>query len=99
VSELLRTVAATTETLGGILFGIGSLLFFYLFYKSRYIPRWIAALGGIASGIWTTMYFAGLIFPERHAHFQLACFPPMLLAEVVTGVYLALFTVRTNLTS
>lgn len=39
LAELMRTVANNTENLGGICFGIGSFLFFYLFFQSRYIPR------------------------------------------------------------
>ena len=87
----MRRIADTTENLGGICFGIGSFLFFYLFFQSRYIPRALAALGLCASIIWTTLYFANLIFPEQHALFQYICFVPMVLAEVSTGFYLMLF--------
>jgi hypothetical protein len=50
-------------------------------------------LGLMASAIWTGLYFANLVFPEHHALFQYICFPPMALAEVVTGFYLMLFAV------
>lgn len=93
LSDLIRTIAGTTENVGGISFGIGSCLFFYLFFTSRYIPRVISALGFVASVIWTGLYFASLIFPERHSLFQYIGFPPMALAEVVTGFYLMLFAV------
>ncbi|HEY0785914.1 MAG TPA: DUF4386 domain-containing protein [Acidobacteriaceae bacterium] len=89
--ELMRTIAATTENIGGISFGIGSCLFFYLFYKSSYIPRSISALGVIASVLWTSLYFARLIVPELHTWSQYLCFPPMALAEIATGVYLVSF--------
>jgi hypothetical protein len=91
LSDLIRTIAATTENIGGISFGIGSGLFFYLFFTSRYIPRVISILGCVASVIWTALYFVSLVFPERHALLQYICFPPMALAEVVTGFYLMLF--------
>jgi hypothetical protein len=93
LSDLIRTIAGTTENIGGISFGIGSCLFFYLFFTSRYIPRIISVLGLFASVIWTALYFASLVFPERHALLQYICFPPMALAEVVTGFYLMLFAV------
>ena len=96
LSDLMRSIAGVTENIGGISFGIGSLLFFYLFYKSSYIPRVLSALGLVASVIWTCMYFATLVFPERHALFQYICFPPMALADVITGLYLMLFAVRTG---
>lgn len=92
-AELLRSIAGVTENLGGICFGIGSLLFYYLFFKSRYVPRVLAALGVFASAVWTILYFANLIFPEYHDLFQEICFPPMLLADVITGVYLMVFAV------
>jgi hypothetical protein len=94
LSDLIRSIAGVTENIGGISFGIGSLLFFYLFYKSRYIPRVLSALGLAASVIWTCLYFATLVFPERHGLFQYICFPPMALADVITGLYLMLFAVR-----
>jgi hypothetical protein len=93
LSDLIRTIAGTTENIGGISFGIGSCVFFYLFFTSRYIPRMISVLGLFASVIWTVLYFASLVFPERHALLQYICFPPMALAEVVTGFYLMLFAV------
>jgi hypothetical protein len=93
MADLVRSIAGTTENLGGIAFGLGSALFFYLFFRSRYLPRVIATLGVAASVIWVVLYFASLLFPERHATFQLICFPPMLLGEVLTGFYLLLFGV------
>ena len=83
LSDLMRSIAGTTENIGGISFGIGSLLFFYLFFKSNYIPRVLSGLGLAASIIWTCLYFATLVFPERHALFQYICFPPMALADVI----------------
>ncbi len=96
LTDLIRNIANTTENIGGISFGVGTCLFFYLFFKSRYIPRTISALGLVASVIWTGLYFANLIWPERHALFQYICLPPMALAEVVTGFYLMLFAVGTT---
>jgi hypothetical protein len=94
--DLMRSIAGVTENLGGICFGIGTLVFFYLFFKSRYIPRVLAALGVFASVTWTTLYFANLVFPEQHSLFQFICFPPMALADVITGFYLMLFSVKTE---
>ena len=96
LSDLMRSVASITENIGGISFGIGLLLFLYLFFKSRYIPRIVAALGLFASVIWVALYFASLVFPEQRRLFLYICFPPMALADVVTGFYLALFAVRTE---
>lgn len=96
LSDLMRSIAGITENIGGISFGTGLLLFFYLFFKSRYIPRVLAALGLFASVIWIALYFASLVFPELRGLFLYICFPSMALADVVTGFYLALFAVRTE---
>lgn len=96
LADLMRSIAGTTENIGGISFGIGSLLFFYLFFKSSYIPRLLSSLGLAASVIWTILYFSNLVFPEQRALFQYICFPPMALADVMTGFYLVLFTVKTE---
>lgn len=94
LSDLIRKIASTTENIGGISFGLGSLLFFYLFFKSNYIPRVLSALGLAASVIWTCLYFATLVFPEQHALFLRICFPPMALADITTGFYLMLFAIK-----
>jgi len=94
--DLMRRMAGAAENVGGICFGIGSLLFFYLFFKSRYLPRILSALGVSASAIWTALYFANLVFPEQHAVFQYICWPLMAVAEVTTGFYLMLFAVKTH---
>lgn len=96
LADLIRTVAVATENIGGICFGAGSLIFFYLFFKSSYIPTVLSTLGLFASLIWTGLYFANLVFPEQHALFQYICFPPMALADVLTGFYLVLFGARTK---
>ena len=96
LSDLVRSIAGITENIGGISFGIGLLLFFYLFFKSRYLPRILSALGVSASAIWTALYFANLVFPEQHAVFQYICWPLMAVAEVTTGFYLMLFAVKTQ---
>ncbi len=96
LADLMRSIAGATENLGGICFGIGSALFFYLFFKSRYIPRVLSALGLSASVLWTGLYFANLVFPEQRALFQYICIPPMALADVITGFYLTLFAVKTE---
>jgi len=94
LSDLIRNIAGITENIGGIAFGIGSVLFFYLFFKSRYLPRILSALGLFASVIWIGMYFASLVFPEQRSAFLYICFPPMAAADVITGFYLMLFAVK-----
>jgi len=94
--DLMRNIAAVTENIGGICFGIALLLFFYLFFESRYIPKIVSGFGFCASAIWVALYFARLVFPEQRALFWLICFPLMGLAIVATGFWLTLFSIRTQ---
>ena len=78
-----------------MLFSIGSLLFFYLFFKSRYIPRILSAFGAFSSVIVIIICFGSLIFPEHSATLQYG-WAPMAIAEVTTGFWLMLFAVKTQ---
>jgi len=91
LSDLMRSIAGATENIGGIAFGTGLLLFFYLFFKTRYIPKILSVLGLFASVVWIALYLASLVFPEHRAVFLYICFPPMALADLLTGLYLMLF--------
>jgi hypothetical protein len=72
----------------------GSILFSYLFFKSRYIPRMLSAFDVFASVVVTVMCFGSLIFPEYSATLQYG-WTPMAIAEVTTGFWLMLFAVKT----
>lgn len=94
LSDLISSIADITENLGGICFGIGLLICFYLFFQSRYIPRTVSTLGFLASAVWVVLYFANLIVPRYHDLFLRISFPPMGLADLITGLYLIIFAVR-----
>src|SRR5262249_12050757 len=97
LADLMRSIARTTENIGGISFGIALFLFFYLFFRSRYIPRILSAFGLVAAVLWIGLYFATLVFPEHRSVFQLyICFPLIGLVNVATGVWLALFAVSSH---
>jgi hypothetical protein len=78
-----------------IFFSIGSFLFNYLFFKSRYIPRILSGLGIFASIVVAVVLLAALIFPEYQAPLQYG-WAPMALAEVATGIWLMIFAVNTQ---
>lgn len=93
--DLLRHVGNASYNIGAMCFSIGSILFFYLFFKSRYIPRTLSAFGVFASVIVTIICFGSLIFPEHAATLQYG-WAPMAIAEVTTGIWLMLFAVKTH---
>jgi hypothetical protein len=79
--------------ISAIFFSIGSMLFFYLFFKSRYIPRSLSAFGVFASVIVTIMCFGNLIFPEHSATLGYG-WAPMGIAEVTVGFWLLVKGIR-----
>lgn len=90
--DVTRQVGTGTYNIGALCFSIGSLLFFYLFYRSRYIPRALSAFGIFASVVVAIICFGSLLFPEHSAELQYG-WAPMAIAEVATGVWL-MFAVR-----
>src|SRR5712692_3878913 len=92
---LTRQAGFASYNIGAMCFSIGSIIFFYLFLKSRYIPRILSAFGVFASVIVTILCFGSLIFPEYAATLQYG-WAPMAIAEVTTGFWLMLFAVKTQ---
>ena len=93
--DLTRTAGFAAYNIAAIFFSIGSILFFYLFFKSRYIPRILSAFGVFASAAVTIICLGSLIFPEHTATLQYV-WAPMAIAEVTTGIWLILFAVKTQ---
>jgi Domain of unknown function (DUF4386) len=93
--DLARSTGFAEYNISAIFFSIGSILFCYLFFKSRYIPKILSAFGVFASVVVTIICFASLIFPEHAALLQYG-WAPMAIAEVTTGIWLMLFAVKTQ---
>jgi Domain of unknown function (DUF4386) len=71
-----------------VFFSVGSTLFFYLLYKSRYIPRLISLIFGVFGSLLVTVFgFAGLIVSELPAAAQYA-WAPLAVAELGGGLWL-----------
>jgi hypothetical protein len=65
--------------------GLGSVLFFVLLWRSRYVPRAVAAVGAVGSGVVFVMAAAMFVFPERINELKLAGLPA-LFADVVMAL-------------
>jgi len=91
--DLTRHAGSASYNIGALCFSFGSLLFFYLFLKSRYIPTILSAFGIFASTVVTIICFGSLIYPERSAVLQYG-WAPMAIAEVTTGIWLMIFAVK-----
>ena len=78
----------TGFTVAIVFLGLGSTVFSYLWLRSQYIPRALAALGVFASLLAATVAFSLLIFPELIAIVSLAYQIPIGVFEVTMGLWL-----------
>jgi hypothetical protein len=70
-----------------IFFGIGSTIFFYLFFRSTYIPRLLSGVGLFGSALVPIICFGSLMWPQHAKMLQLG-WVPIGLAEVLVGLWL-----------
>jgi Domain of unknown function (DUF4386) len=73
--------------------GLGSTVFSYLWFKSRYIPRAIAVLGMFASSVMAVVSLAILVFPGLSA-LGLTYMAPMGIYEFTLGFWLLIKGIR-----
>ena len=73
---------------GFVFLGLGSTLFGYLWYKSRYIPRSLAVLGVFSSLLLAACNFAFMIVPSFAQTVGLGYMAPMGVFEVGMGLWL-----------
>ena len=93
-TDQLHTLRAMTQSganagvwIAWLLMAAGSLLFFVLFLRSRYVPRWLAGFGIAASALMIPVVVAMFMFPERSNPMKTFGIPG-LLAEVATALWL-----------
>jgi hypothetical protein len=70
-----------------IFFGIGSSIFFYLLFRSTYIPKPLSGLGLLGSVLVPMICFGSLLWPQ-HANTLQFGWAPIGLAEVLVGLWL-----------
>ncbi len=78
-----------------LFFAPASLLFFYLFYRSGYLPRPLGAIGLIGSMLMIVATIAGMIQVPGTKAITIAAWVPMGIAEVGTALWLAIKGIRT----
>jgi hypothetical protein len=93
-ADQLRTLVAASQrassagvTIAWMFLGAGSMLFFALFLRSRYLPRALAGFGILASALLVVMAVAMFVFPEGSNKLKLVGVPTFL-AEVATALWL-----------
>jgi hypothetical protein len=92
LAQLFLSADRAGNRIAALLFGLGSTLFCYLWFKSRYIPRAMAAWGILSSllpiiaSLAIVMFPALIDFPLRRARSGL----PIMTFEVMLGLWLLL---------
>ena len=76
--------------IGLVFFGLGSTVFAYLWFKSRYIPRALAAWGIFSSLVVAIVTLAIMVFPSLAAVVIPVYFAPIFIFEVTLGLWLLL---------
>jgi Domain of unknown function (DUF4386) len=90
LAQLFVSVDRAGNRISAVLFGLGSALFCYLWFKSRYIPRFLAAWGLLSSLVPILVPLSTIIFPDlidaplRRARSGL----PIMTFEVMLGLWL-----------
>ncbi|MDQ6689321.1 MAG: DUF4386 domain-containing protein [Gemmatimonadota bacterium] len=74
---------------GLMFFGLGSTMFAYLWHKSNYIPRVLAAWGVFASLLTAVCTFAFVIFPDFAKLANPGVYMPIFIFEVTMGFWLS----------
>jgi hypothetical protein len=90
LARLLISLDAGGNRAAALFFGLGSTVFCYLWFRSRYITRLLAALGILASLVPTLVPLSTIVFsslaavPLRRARSGI----PIAIFEIVTGLWL-----------
>ena len=85
---ILHDTYALTFVVVAIFLGLGSTIFNYLLFKSRYIPKALAAWGIFASLLLLMSQFAIIIFPAVEKIIIPACYGPIAIDEIALGFWL-----------
>ncbi len=79
---------------GLLFFGLGSTVFCYVWFKSNFIPRVLAAWGVFSSLLVAICTFAFIIFPDLGDVLIPGCFAPIFIFELAMGFWLLIKGLR-----
>ncbi len=85
---MFLSVHAAGYLVGLVFFGLGSTVFAYLWFKSRYIHRGLAAAGIFSSLVVAIVTLAIMVFPGLAAVVIPVYFAPIFIFEVTLGLWL-----------
>jgi hypothetical protein len=89
LGTLLLKGNGSISTISQIVFPLGALIFYYLLYQSKLIPRWISGWGLIAAILWIAVTFLDLFgLISQWSTIQVILALPIGLQEMVMAVWL-----------
>jgi Domain of unknown function (DUF4386) len=101
LAQFFLSVQAAGYRIGGLFFGLGSTMFNYLWLKSHYIPRGLAAWGIFSSLVPVIVTFAILVCPTFEAVYgpfrRARDGAPIVIFEVALGVWVLVKGIKSDL--
>jgi hypothetical protein len=89
VGELLVGVSTFSLVIGGLAFSLGALMYYYLLYQSKLIPRWLSGWGLIGVTLGLAAYLNQFFSPSAFASASIDIgHLPIFLQEMVFAVWL-----------
>jgi hypothetical protein len=88
LGTLLHEVSDQINPIGGIVFSLGALMFYFLFYQSKLIPRWLSGWGLIAAILNLGTGLAGMFALTSSLSTIDVLALPIFLQEMVMAVWL-----------
>ena len=87
---LILNVHTVLYSIPMVFLGLDLMVFFYLFYKSKYIPRILAGFGILSYALILIHAMGNILVPEYAAMLaiEIICYAPSCIAEIVVGIWL-----------
>lgn len=80
--------------IAGIFYALGSTVFAWLWFQSRYIPRVLSALGILASAVLGSVLLINMVYPSFESSMGVAYWLPIAVFELVLGFWLLIRGIR-----
>ena len=87
---LILNVHTVLYSIPMVFLGLDLMVFFYLFYTSKYIPRKLAGFGIISFALILIHAMGNILVPDYAAILavEIICYTPSCIAEIVIGIWL-----------
>ncbi len=85
---LFLDVRWAAMTIVFVFLSLGSIVFSYLFFKSKYVPRILAAFGIFSFSLMLIWPFVNILLPKYAAIIQSVSLAPAILFEIIIGFWL-----------